>query len=180
MAVVFRRTHEADVDRVMEIIAQAQRFFQARKIDQWQNGYPNPQSIISDIRNGYGYVLEKAGRIVATAAISFDGEPTYRRIVDGRWSTDEPYAVVHRIAVESSEKGAGLASTIMKQVETMCRKKGISTIRIDTHRDNRPMQRVLEKNHFRCCGIIFLADGSERLAFDKRLSCSFEKRTNFR
>lgn len=166
---VFRRTRTADVDRVMAIFAQAQRFFKANGIDQWQNGYPNRQTIEADIRRRYGYVLEYGHRIVATAAVSFDGEPTYQRIEDGNWSTNEPYAVVHRMAVDVTEKGIGRASVIMRNVEAMCRKRGINTIRIDTHRDNRPMQRLLAKNHFRRCGLIFLADGSERIAFDKQL-----------
>ena len=30
-----------DVDRVMEIIKQAQLYFKEKGINQWQNGYPN-------------------------------------------------------------------------------------------------------------------------------------------
>ena len=46
-------------------------------------------------------------------------------------------------------------------------------IRIDTHRQNASMQRMLEKNGFAYCGIIYLQDGAEagaeRLCFDKLL-----------
>ena len=42
-------------------------------------------------------------------------------------------------------------------------------IRIDTHRDNRIMQHVLEKFGFTYCGIIYLLSGDERLAFQKEL-----------
>lgn len=42
-------------------------------------------------------------------------------------------------------------------------------VRIDTHRDNQPMQALLKKCGFAYCGRIFLADGSERIAFQKTL-----------
>ena len=40
-------------------------------------------------------------------------------------------------------------------------------IRIDTHHDNKIMQRLLEQNGFVYCGIIFLADASPRLAYQR-------------
>ena len=41
------------------------------------------------------------------------------------------------------------------------------SIRIDTHEDNKPMRRFLEKCGFKFCGIIYLEDGSKRLAYEK-------------
>jgi len=46
-----------------------------------------------------------------------------------------------------------------------------ANIRIDTHKDNRIMQHNIEKHGFTYCGIIYLANGDERLAYQK-LSCS--------
>ena len=40
-------------------------------------------------------------------------------------------------------------------------------LRADTHRINLPMQGCLAKNCFHQCGIIYLADGGERLAYHK-------------
>ena len=42
-------------------------------------------------------------------------------------------------------------------------------LRGDTHRGNKIMQRVLEKNGLVYRGIIYLEDGGERLAFEKLL-----------
>ena len=41
------------------------------------------------------------------------------------------------------------------------------SILIDTHRQNIPMQRTLKKNGFTRCGVIYLEDGSERIAYQK-------------
>jgi len=38
-------------------------------------------------------------------------------------------------------------------------------IRIDTHHDNKTMQHVVMKHGFRRCGIIYLANGDPRIAY---------------
>ncbi|MBQ5456348.1 MAG: GNAT family N-acetyltransferase, partial [Prevotella sp.] len=42
-----------------------------------------------------------------------------------------------------------------------------TNIRIDTHRQNVIMRNVLQKYGFRYCGIIYLLDGAERLAYQR-------------
>ena len=42
-----------------------------------------------------------------------------------------------------------------------------ANIRIDTHRDNRIMQHNIEKYGFTYCGIIYLANGDERFAYQR-------------
>lgn len=165
----FCQANRADLDPVMEIIRQAQAYFKENGIDQWQNGYPNEEIILSDMERGNSYVMRKNGRVIATAAVSFDGESTYDTIYEGAWLTGGEYAVIHRIAVDGGEKGTGVAAEIIGNTEMLCSARNVPGIRVDTHEKNRSMQRMLEKNHFRYCGIIYLHDGSLRMAFEKIL-----------
>lgn len=71
------------------------------------------------------------------------------------------------MAIDSKLKGKGLASIIMKNIEKMCLDRDVHSIRIDTHEDNKSMQRLIDKNGFKYCGIFYLADGSKRLAYEK-------------
>lgn len=164
----FRHTTEADIPAIMSIIAEAQNYFKQQGIDQWQDGYPNKEVVQNDIRNSNSYVLLKEELVVATAMISFDGEPSYSQI-DGAWLTDNPYAVIHRVAVKTELKGQKIAGTFIRLATEMCRKKNIPCIRIDTHRQNLAMQRVAQKNGFIYCGVIHLARGGDRLAYEKVL-----------
>ena len=85
-------------------------------------------------------------------------EPTYARIDGGAWKNDAPYLTVHRLACVKRGRGAGTACLNYA--------KGLSdSVRADTHRDNLPMQALLQKNGFSYCGIIYLEDGAERLAY---------------
>lgn len=166
---ILRPTCEGDLPEVMRIIADAQSDFRARGIDQWQNGYPNEAAIRRDIARGESYVVIRGEQIVATAMITFAPDPNYAVIYGGEWLLAAPksYATIHRIAVDLGERGQGIAEWIVGQTERMCRKRGADSLRIDTHRDNRSMQRVAEKNGMTLCGIIHLADGAERLAYEK-------------
>lgn len=163
----FRKSLEKDVKSIMKIINQAQRYLKLQGIDQWQNGYPNEKTIQNDIKNDESYILEKEGEILATTMITFSGESTYN-LIQGKWLlNNEKYATIHRLAVDNMYKGKGLASQIIKQVEKVCLKEGINSIRVDTHEDNISMQKMLKKNNFKYCGVIYLEDNSKRIAFEK-------------
>jgi len=165
----FRKARKAEASHIMNIIKQAQTYFKEHGINQWRDGYPNVEIIQQDIDNKNSYVLIKDNKIVATAAVSFDGEKTYNHIYEGEWLSDNKYAVIHRVAVDNRYKGLGLSSQIIKNVEDLCLDKGIPSIKIDTQEENISMQRLLEKNEFIYCGVIYLEDGSKRLAFEKIL-----------
>lgn len=162
-----RKTTEKDIDDVMKIINEAQEYFKSAGIDQWQNGYPNSDTIYTDIKNNNSYVLERENEIIATAMISFEKDKTYNKIYEGQWLSNKDYAVIHRIAVSEKYKGQGIAANIISKVEDLCKEKRVNSIKIDTHKDNLSMQRLLEKTGFKYCGVIFLEDNNKRVAFEK-------------
>lgn len=170
---IFRRTKDKDRQQVVKLWQKARTYFQEAGIDQWQDGYPNEESLAEDMARGESYVLadEEGGQVLATAFISFAGEPDYERIYEGSWQSEGPYGVVHRVAVAPEQKGRGLAGRLIEQAEEMCRQRGVFSLRIDTHEDNRSMRRMLVKNGFSYQGIIYLGRGGDRrVAFEKKVT----------
>ena len=165
----FRKALKADIPSIMGIIKQAQDYLKDQNIDQWQNNYPNVGTIENDINNGNSYVLLKDNLVVGTVAIIFTGEKTYDSIYNGQWISHGPYAVIHRIAIDLNHKGLGLSSMILEDIEKLCHDKNIKSIKVDTHKQNIPMQKFLQKDNFQYCGIIYLESGNERIAFEKVL-----------
>ncbi len=163
----FRKATESDIDNIMGIIRQAQEYFKSQGIDQWQNNYPNYETIRDDVRNDNGYVLLKDKIIVGSVAAILGEEKTYKDIYDGKWISNNEYLTIHRLAVDSDYKGLGLSSIILNNIEDICLNNRIFSIRIDTHEQNIPMQRFLEKNGFEYCGIIYLENKDKRIAFEK-------------
>ena len=165
----FRKALPSDLTRIMEIIKEAQHYLKELGIDQWQNQYPSEATLLTDIHHGHGYVLVDEDKILATVAISFDGEKTYEHIYDGAWLSMGEYAVIHRLAVEHASLGKGMAHEIMKRTEELCKVRSIPSIKIDTHKDNLGMQSLIKKNGYTYCGIIYVEDGTKRFAYEKLL-----------
>ena len=149
---------------------------------QWSApGFPDDSLLLRDIARGGGFVMksvipseassvilseassvipsEAKESIVAYFALLPSPEPTYD-VIDGAWLTDEPYGVIHRMA--SYPEVHGIFSTIIDYAALR-----FAHLRIDTHRDNRIMQHLIEKHGFTYCGIIWLEDGTERLAYER-------------
>lgn len=167
MNIIFRKSIYDDVHQIIEIIKEAQDSFKLKGIDQWQNNYPSRSVIENDIHSGIGYVLTLNNLIIGTAVLSFNIEDCYNIIYNGSWLSNESYAVVHRMAIPNQYKGLGYASLIFKEIEKLCVKNNIFSIKVDTHRDNTIMVNLLQKNGFTYCGVVHLDDHSERLAYEK-------------
>ena len=166
---LIRKSQESDISYLMPIFNEARGTIAALGIDQWQNGYPSEQVILADIENGRSYLVEIDGKICGTFAMIDDGEPTYDKIYDGEWLTGESgsYIAIHRVAISVSSRGSGLSGKIIAHAEEFAKGLGRKSLRIDTHRGNVVMRRMLEKNGFIFCGVIYLENGDERVAYEK-------------
>ncbi len=158
---IIRKTQISDIADCESIYASARKFMaEAGNPNQWSGAYPNAVEVMADIAKGTGFVCEDEGEVIAVFHFSIGDDPTYAKIYDGAWRSDEPYAVIHRVAVK--HHGRGVIDFIFRECF-----EAFPHLRIDTHRDNIPMQKALLRNGFSPCGIIYLANGDERLAFEK-------------
>ena len=167
----FRKSTFDDVDRILEIIEKAKIELRKLGLDQWQKGYPDREVIENDVKNGISYVLEEISeKIVGTIVLSPKKEEPYSKI-EGKWITTDDYIVIHRLAVDSKIKNKGIATKILEFSEKECIKNKILSIKADTHENNEPMKRFLEKNGFSYCGVIYLNKGTDigekRIAYEK-------------
>lgn len=154
-----RKTCECDIATVMDIFDTARAFMRAHgNATQWPVGSPSEEMLRVDIAAGTSRVCCVDGRVVATFAFAPGIDPTYVEI-DGAWRSDAPYCAIHRVASDGSVRGVSNA------VFEYCAERS-DYLRIDTHADNAPMQGAIRKFGFAECGIIHIADGSPRVAFD--------------
>lgn len=153
-----RPAQQADLDEIEKLYAQA-RAFMARNGNptQWQNGYPWRDLLEEDIRMEKLYVAEENHEIYGVFVFVIGEDPTYGYIEDGSWISDLPYGTIHRIA--SGRSG------LFAEALAFCRGK-CSRIRVDTHADNKPMQHLAEKHGFSRRGIIYVEDGTPRIAYE--------------
>lgn len=164
----------SDIERIMEIVGDAQRHLKASGVDQWQNGYPTSEAYADDIQMNSCHVFLIDGRIAGVISVFFEPEENYAFVEAGKWLTgDAPYAVFHRVAVGSDYRGMGIASQMLSFSENITSEHGFKSIRGDTHRDNKAMRGLLEKRGFVHCGTVFLSGvetaRDERVCYEKLL-----------
>lgn len=151
----------ADLPQIASVLAEARKTMRASgNMNQWTDGYPQREIIVSDIERRGGYVVVEDNAVVAYFAMLPSPEPSYATI-DGAWIDDTmPYHVVHRIGALPTVHG------IFNSVMDYCFSHD-TNIRIDTHRDNHIMQHLIASNGFNYCGIVTLSNGTQRLAYQK-------------
>ena len=150
-----------DLDRIAEIYAEARRFMREHgNPDQWGDNYPPKELLKEDIASQSLYLCVEGEEILGVFFFTIGEDPTYRVIEGGSWLDDDLYGVIHRIAV--ARQGRGVAAFCFDYAFSRCK-----NLKIDTHKDNLPMQRALEKRGFIRCGIIYLENGDERVAYQK-------------
>lgn len=160
MLTTIRKATVNDKTRIMEIYAYARQFMAEHgNPNQWKNNNPSEETIDNDIANRQMYVIEADGGVHAVFYFHIGDDSTYHIIDNGHWLSDESYGTIHRIA------GDGTIHGVLEITVNYC-KDQIPHLRIDTHHDNKIMQHVIEKNGFKKCGIIYVKDGSERIAYE--------------
>lgn len=180
-----RKATIQDIESILAIFENARRFMcESGNPNQWTNGYPSRDVALSDMSNGNLYVIEEnagddtavavgvgdeateatlpdtatSSSIVGVFTFIIGEEPTYKVIENGSWNYNLPYGTIHRIA------SSGTARNITKVCFEYCLSQ-IDYLRIDTHKDNLPMQNAIKRFGFKECGIIYVRNG-ERIAFD--------------
>lgn len=152
-----------DMPFIKEIFDKARAYMRLNgNMNQWPVGYPHTEVIAADIEKKHCYVCEYNGQIVGVFTLFPGPEHCYSEITGTGWLNDNPYGVIHRIAVGDNRKG--VASYCISFCE-----KNFSELRIDTHEDNVPMKRFLTKHGFIECGTVIIENGEERIAFHKSI-----------
>ena len=160
---IIRLAELREKDEILSIYDSARVFMrESGNPNQWAGKYPDEDTVLRDIENEKLYVCTENNDILAVFFYTVGIDPTYLKIYDGKWVNDKPYGVIHRIAVSNKARGKGVAKVCFDFAYEKC-----GYVRIDTHRVNIPMQRALVKNGFTRCGIIYLANGDERIAYQR-------------
>lgn len=159
-----RLSRSEDVPALLKIFEAARIFMvsQGNKT-QWPPGYPSEEILRRDITASQSYVVEFDGRPVGTFVLAFGDEPTYGGIEDGHWPDNAPYATIHRQASNGMKRG--VADDALEFAIGKLRGLGLKTLRLDTHADNRKMLEWAEGNGFEYCGVIRVANGTPRRAY---------------
>lgn len=156
-----RKAKKGDIEVINSLYMDARKFMAENgNAVQWNNNYPSLDDIKDDMEKDCLYVCEDNGEILGVFFYEFADDETYAVIKDGSWIDDSPYGVLHRIATKRGTNGIGAYC-----IDYAYNASG--NLRIDTHEKNIPMRNLLKKLGFTECGIIYVREQSERIAYQK-------------
>ncbi len=163
MNYMIRTATAADMPCILEIYAQARQYMrQEGNPIQWGDTHPAEHLLWEDLPLQRLFVCTQGDEILAVFLYEQGIDPCYVEIEDGQWLNDEPYGVIHRIAVAKHRQG--VASFCFDWALRQC-----PNLRIDTHKDNIPMQNLLKKHGFVRCGTVYVGDHMASISFHKVL-----------
>ena len=167
--VKYRQATLSDIEQVMEAVEDSRELLRLQGNGQWQNGYPDRNDYLKDIHNGRLFVVTDKDDdeiIVGVCALTYR-EDDYDRPFEGKWLTDYPYMIMHRVALKANYRGQGYGKKLFEAFIAQGEKEGFRSLRIDTHEGNDIMRHLIESFGFVCCGKAILTPDKERLVYEK-------------
>ena len=119
--------------------------------NQWQRGYPSHAQLKADIATRMTYVCCQETEIIAAFFLMTGHDPMYDYLTEGQWLNQKDYVSIHRFVTKYG--GVGIGQFCLDWI-----KDKSANIRMDTHRLNEPMKKLVEKNGFVYCGQIVFKD----------------------
>ena len=156
-----------DIPYVMNITNQAKNLLKKNGSLQWQQGYPNEDAFTEDIKNNSLYGIYEDNKLNAFGAFVYGKDLNYVEI-DGKWDipANDKDMAIHRVAVGENNHGKKFGLKMLKYGIEYAKKLGCLTVKVDTHKNNIPMQKSILKSGFTYRGVIkILKDKLDNLRF---------------
>ena len=171
--VTCRPAENADLDDIMLIVRQSKNYLKKHRVDQWQGDYPTPEAFVDAINEKECFAVMYGTRLAGFFCLTEKPEADYDSLTDGRWHGEGKYCTLHRAAVAAEFRGTGLSDMLFKFAEDLARDKAAECMRIDTHRKNKAMQKLLKRSGYTYRGNVLVSSepghDPARQAFEKKL-----------
>jgi GNAT superfamily N-acetyltransferase len=157
-----------DLPSVMSLVTKIVPLMRATGNLQWNTDYPNLEVFTRDLELNQLWLAEIDGDLAGFAAITEDQDHGYKQV---GWDIEERAIVVHRLAVDSTFRGKGIAAAFMQKAEEVARERNLLILRVDTSAENAATQRLFPKLGYVYAGEITLAfrPGLRIFCYEKRL-----------
>lgn len=144
-----------EIDAIIALTKRCGSHMRENGIDQWDENYPDYGSIANDLKTETLFAYREGDAIVGIVVLNETQDEEYGEI---NWSTSESdrNLVVHRLAVDPSHQGKGIARTIMDFAENFAREQQYDSIRLDTFSQNPRNQRFYSNRGYTDLGPVYL------------------------
>lgn len=135
---------DEEIATILELTRACGRHLRDQGIDQWDELYPDIDSLRLDVETNTLFVYYESNKLIAMVVLNEKQDDEYSAIP---WNTSEQQRnlVVHRLAVHPSAQERGIARKLMDFAEDYARKMNYDAIRLDTFSLN-PRNQIFYQN----------------------------------
>ena len=165
----YRLAKMKDIDSIMEAVEDSRELLKEQGNGQWQDGYPNRDDFINDIKNKRLFVVfdeDDVNKVAGVCALTYR-EEDYHHLYEGKWLTELPYMVMHRVALKKEYRHQGYGKKLFKVFIEQAKLEGYRSLRIDTHEGNAVMRHLITSFGFVYCGKAILTPDKDRMVFER-------------
>lgn len=143
-----------DLPDILRIVALSKKDMLANGNDQWDSDYPGEKEYAGDIAKRQLFVeTDENDTVRGVMCLNDDFPEAYEGL---RWKTSPPSMCIHRIAVNTACRNAGVARSLFAFAAQYARQKGIRSIRLDTFSRNMPAQRLFVRMEYEYVDDIYM------------------------
>jgi GNAT superfamily N-acetyltransferase len=121
------------LENVSALFSACGRHLVGAGIHQWDEHYPDRDTLLHDLDNEELYVAINSGEMVGSVTLNQKEDPEYSRMT---WRTLSPSLIVHRLCVFPALQGRGIGSGLMGFAEQVAREARCNSIRLDVYSEN--------------------------------------------
>jgi len=137
-----RAASDGDIQEIIALYKKCTVKMNQSGLFNWHDNYPDFETVKNDIQTGTLYILE-TDYIQGAVALNDDQPPEYVNI---NWEYhEEPYLVVHRLAISPDQQGKGYGIRLMEFAEKLAASTACPSIRMDVYTINTPGRSLYQK-----------------------------------
>jgi ribosomal protein S18 acetylase RimI-like enzyme len=151
-----RTIDPTELPDVVGLFSQAVTCMQKKGIDQWDDQYPDAQTLITDLASGNAYGLYEERGLTGYIVLN-EIQPEEYHSVD--WTTSGRILVIHRLCINPTFQGEGRAKFMIGFAEEHARANGYSAIRLDAFPPNTRALALYENTRYSYAGTVHFRKG---------------------
>lgn len=152
-----RQARSQELQEVLALVKTAIHHMESQGIHQWDDIYPDRETLLADLENRHTYVIESNDHIVGMIVVNEDQSPEYSTV---DWKFPGRAIVVHRLTIDPVHERQGLASQLMRIAEGLAAARRYDTIRLDAFTENPGAVALYEHLGYRKAGTVPFRKGA--------------------
>ena len=146
------QAHDEHVHPAMDLLSDCIRDLRRHGINQWDDIYPNLDTVTKDVAGRTLYVALQENRCLGAVCLTEEQAAAYREV---SWVGGEPAFVIHRLCVAPAQQGRGILSRMVDFAEGFAEEKGYASIRLDAYTGNERAVRLYERRGYTVAAQVF-------------------------